>query len=153
MFYASSWVSLCMDDRRFADDPVREHPAPGPAWYERGGPRSFPFELSMDVPANTPTTDPVTQTVEVPYDGRVTTVVIGWPSGTDKGVGVKIRDNRGHQYVPYNTDEEYIAADNFTHPFAVHVDIEEDDELVAEFVNATSEDHLVNVFPEISEEQ
>lgn len=107
---------------------------------------SYPFEMSLDVSASTETSRELT----VPYDGRVTKVIIGWPSGANNKVGVGFRTKGGIELIPRNSDEDYIAANDFTHPFDVQTDVAEDDVLVAEFNNTDATNaHFINVFVEI----
>lgn len=113
---------------------------------------SYPFEFSTDVPAATYEDNPLTVERDAPYDGRVTSVVIGWSDGCDNLVGVSFGTETGENFVPRNKEDQVIAANDFTHPFNVKVDVTEDDTLMATFVNNDSANsHFVNVFVTIEE--
>jgi hypothetical protein len=115
---------------------------------QRGGPDSFPFELSRNVGADAE----AERTLDVPYDGRIVTALIGWGSGANNLVGVQIRTAGGVKLLPRN-DDEYITANDFTYAFSVRTDVNEDDEIVVLFKNTdTNNDHYVNCILEITKD-
>lgn len=112
---------------------------------QRGDPDAFPFELSKNVAADSEDE----RTLDVPYDGRIQTALIGWGSGANNLVGVQIRTAGGVKLLPRN-DDEYITANDFTYPFSVRTDVNEDDQIVVMFKNIdTNNDHYVNCVLEI----
>lgn len=111
---------------------------------------SYPFEFSTDVPANTTADDPVETTREIPYEGRIVALTVGWPAGANNLTGVQFRTESGERFFPRNKQDEYIAADDFTRTFNLRADVDKDSELVAEFVNNdTTHGHFINVVAEI----
>lgn len=125
-------------------------PAPVNDGEIRGGRRAFPFELSMDVPAD----GDGQKTLDVPYDGRIVRVLLGWPQNTDNGVGVSLGMETGTNLIPRNAAEEtYMAFNDFSQPFTVRQDVDEDDTIVAEFINIDPDNsHFVNCVVEIVED-
>lgn len=117
---------------------------------EIGRKRAFPFELSKDVSAGSEEE----KSTKVPYDGRIVGVLLGWPSGTDNGVGVQFRNSSGETFLPRNADEEkYLGFNDFTHLFMVRNDVSEDEEIVAEYKNNDpNNSHFVNCVPFIVED-
>lgn len=112
----------------------------------RGGPDAFPFDISNTVAAGATET----KELDVPFDGRIIDIVIGWQAGANGNVGVRIDTKDGTKLLPRNSDTDYIGANDFTYPFTVRRDIDENDVLVAEFNNTdTNNSHFVNVIPEI----
>ena len=107
------------------------------------------YEFSKDVSANT--TETVSRTIQT--DALLRHVIIGWPDGANNLVGVKFGTNTGEDYIPRNAEDDYIAANDFTHPFVILDDVEEDGVLEAEFQNNDSNNsHFINVFAELVEE-
>ena len=112
---------------------------------QRGGPDSFPFELSKLVGADSKEE----RTLDLPYDGRIVTALLGWPSGANNKVGVQIRTAGGVKLLPRN-DDQYITANDFTYPFSVRTDVNEDDKIKVIFNNIdASNDHFINCVLEI----
>jgi len=115
---------------------------------EIGGLNAYPFEMSQNVSAGSDETNELS----LPFDGRIRSVVLGWQAGANNKVGVGVRTRTGKELIPRNSDEDYIAADDFTYPFLVREEVSEDDIIVAEFNNTdTTNDHFINVFVEVVE--
>lgn len=121
-----------------------------PGAEEPGGRRAFPFELSKDVSANSTET----KSVDVPYDGRIVGVILGWPDGASNAVGAKLRTTTGQTFVPYNRDnEEFLAFNNFVETFVVRADVSKDETIVAEYKNNDANNsHFINCVPFIVED-
>lgn len=114
--------------------------------------RAFPFEFSKDVSAGTTRDSFETREREVPYDGWIIELVVGWPAGADNGVGVQFRRKSGEVFFPRNKEDAYIAQDDFQHPYNVCAPVREGEVLVAQYINTdTSNSHFVNVVPTIQE--
>lgn len=115
-------------------------------------PDAYLFELSNNVSASTQATNPESETTDVPFAGRVTGITLGWLDGADGQAGVRIVDETGHTYIPYNTtdldgQDQYIASNDFTRTFRVRFDVAEDETIGADFINTDgTNSHLVNVF-------
>lgn len=114
--------------------------------------RQFPLEFSTDVSSSNNTEDNTAKTRrEAPFDAEIVEVVIGWPSGANQLVGVSFGTAAGNQILPRNPEDDFIAADDFTHPFRVSEEVGEDTVLQAEFLNNDSNDHFINVFATVKE--
>lgn len=114
--------------------------------------KSFVYEFSTDVPADTPLENPIEVERDVPQDGWITSIIVGWPDGADNRVGVGVGTETGENLFPRNKEDQFIAANSFTSPFDVRVEVSEDDTLVARYMNHdTDNDHFVNVFVTIEE--
>lgn len=114
--------------------------------------RSFPLEFSATITSNTPSEDPEIINRDVPFDGVITDVVIGWPAGADNLVGAQLGLESGERFVPRNKEDEYIAADDFTHSFSVREEVSEDDTIQAQYVNSDDTfDHFMNMFVTVRE--
>ena len=115
-------------------------------------PQEFPIEMSHSVPADTGHDAP-NRVERTPHQTRhveIMGVVIGWPAGAQNAVGVQIRAGGGEKLLPRNNEDQYIAADDFNHPFRVRFVLDPDEDLVAETVNFDATNaHFVNIIPEI----
>lgn len=110
-------------------------------------PDAFPWEFSTDVPSDTPVDSPVTTERSIPDGARLTSLTVGWPSGADNTAGVQFgpADPEDVKYFPRNTQDDYIAANDFTDTWPLRVN-PQDDVLVAQFVNGdTTNNHFINV--------
>lgn len=109
---------------------------------------SGPLEASKLVPANTTEDNPEDVERVMPFDGKITDLIVGWPDGADNLVGVQFRKGQGDILFPYNQEDDYIAANNFTHPFPLNVRAKQGDKFHAIYVNLdTAQSHFVNVIP------
>lgn len=112
------------------------------------------IEMSTDVPANTTTDEPEVTDRKAPFDGKITSVVIGWPDGANNIVGVQIRRGNEDVIFPANREDDYVAANDFTSPFPLRKKIKQDEELQAVFVNLDgTNSHFVNVILNIEEDK
>lgn len=59
--------------------------------------RVLPFDFSRKVPSGTPEEEPVVRREPMPYDGRVSRLLIGWPK---EAVGVQVRSGEGEIVFP-----------------------------------------------------
>lgn len=117
-------------------------------------PRSVQLEFSYDVPADTPTNDPDQILREVPFDGFTTVITVGWPDGTDNGVGVGLYRNAGANIFPWDKENQFVAANDFTHAFDLVVPVSEGEELEARYANNdTSNSHFVNAIVTVVEHE
>ena len=120
-----------------------------------GRPRSFQVDFSTEIPAGTPTNDPLEVARTIPYDGRIKTLVVGWSSGSSYLAGVRLEYGDGEGLFPRIGDEDdgFIPGDGFTHPFDLEADIQADNDLVAKYANADPDNsHYINVLATIEEE-
>lgn len=119
---------------------------------DTGMPNKYPWEFSTDVSANTTTDSPATTTRPVPFDSRIESLIVGWPDGANGLVGVQFRTESGERFFPRNAEDEYIAANDFTHPFDLRTSVDADETLTAEFINNDpNNDHFVNVIAMLEE--
>jgi hypothetical protein len=119
-----------------------------------GSPRSFQFDFSAEVPTDTPVNDPKEVTREVPYDGEITTLVVGWSEGAANLAGVRLEYKDGEGLFPRVGDEDdgYLAGNGFTHAFDLTAPVSDDTELVAKFANADPDNsHYINLVATIKE--
>lgn len=113
---------------------------------------NFPYSLSLDVPANTVEPNTATETIEVPHDGIVDGVLVGWP-GADGAVGIQFRNETGERFFPRNEGDQFEAMP------AAHVEllpirfmVEEGETLVGEYVNTDAgNSHFASLMPNIQE--
>lgn len=119
-----------------------------------GGGSEFPWELSATVPADTGRHDPFTTETEIDYDATINTAILGFPTGTQQSVGVKVGTKIGSRWIPRGgveqdatgSDAEYVAFDGTVIPIDLNIDIDAGVPVQAEFVNNDAEnDHFINV--------
>lgn len=90
------------------------------------------LDLTHLVPAES--TD-VTTVEEMPFDGYVGGVTIGWPDGADQMVGVRLENAEGgEKYYPAG-DDNYSAFNDLAKEFQITFPIHKGDEIQAVFVN------------------
>lgn len=98
----------------------------------------FSFSVSLDVPANTTRDSPATDMIEVPYDGNITGLMVGWP-GISGAVGISLRRQSGERLFPRNDDDEYESMPTATvGQFDMNVDVVEGEEIIGQYVNFDS---------------
>lgn len=115
----------------------------------------YVIDMSHNVPVDTPTTNPV-QTVRVPDEqdpSRLTAVSLGWQDGTNHKVGIQLRTGSGEKLIPRNSEDQFLAFNDYTETFRVEKELAEGEEIVAETVNLNSGggSKFVNIVPHISE--
>lgn len=114
----------------------------------------FPIEMSHEVPADTPMTDPVETTRVADEENRahVTAVSLGWQSGTQNSVGIQLSTGNGLKLLPRNPEDEYIAFDDFNDTWGLDYVLDSGEELIARTVNFDEDNpHFVNIAPHIEE--
>lgn len=114
----------------------------------------FPFELSHDVPADTPTNSPnvVTRTPSDESETRIVSLSLGWPDGANNQVGIKVRTGNGLTLFPRNPQDDFVAFNDFSETFGLDYRLNPGEELIAETVNLdTQNNHFVNIVPQIVE--
>lgn len=106
-----------------------------------------PYDYSETVPANTPLTDPETNTFQAPQDGVVNRIVIGWPEGAQQAVGVGVDGTNQESLVPAGPkDAKYIGLNDKVLEFRVNDDVAKGEEYTIRYANNDqSEAHFVNV--------
>lgn len=113
----------------------------------------FSNEVTADA-GNSVETDEVR--LEIPYDGKITEIILGWSQGANQAVGVQFRSAEGERYIPRNDDNDvaFIGMDNHVlPPIPLNVDVSEGDEFIAEFRNNDPDNsHFVNVEAYVREE-
>lgn len=110
----------------------------------------YPHEASANVPADTSSDEPVTRerTIDGPFE--LVSVIMGWPDGADNFLGIAVKTASGENIIPRNSEDEYIAANDFTGEFTIRRAFEDDDTLVAEYINNdTGNSHFGNVIMNI----
>lgn len=111
---------------------------------------AFPVEFSVLVPADTGRDNPTTVTRTMPADVRITTVILGWRDGADGQVGIQFGTESGERFVPRNSEDQYLAFNDFSHPFTVRTEVSEGTTLRAQMVNLdTTNDHQANAVAEL----
>lgn len=105
----------------------------------------YPVEFSLDVPADTPRTEPATKKRTVKAPSRTQSFIVGWSDGADHLVGIGLETESGQSLFPRNPEDEYMAANNFTHPFPLVARFPPEQTFVAKFINNDmSNSHFVN---------
>lgn len=120
---------------------------------EQIDPAVVQYEYSKNIPANTSLGDsPVTRTA--PFDGKITSIVIGWPDGTANAVGVQLkREDEGTTLFPNNPQSDVVAANDFTTTFNAGFRVNQGERIIADFINNDSgNSHFVNVVVEFKED-
>jgi len=110
--------------------------------------RTFPFDLSTDVAANTARNNPVIVTTEIPYRARITRVLLGYPAGTQQAVGAQVGTPGGENWVPRGgvNEADYVAFDDRNIEVGVNVEIEADQPVRSAFINNDPNNaHFINV--------
>lgn len=114
----------------------------------------FPTEMSHEVPSETPTTDP-NEVERTPVDqgyARITAVSFGWPDGAANAVGIQLATKNGLQLFPRNSEDNFVAFNDFSETFPFDYTLQPGEALVARTVNLdTTNDHFVNIVPHIEE--
>lgn len=109
-------------------------------------------EMSRDVPANTPLDSPDVVKREMPFDGRIVSIVVGWSNGSNNLVGVQIRRGNGDVIFPANREDDYVAANDFTAVLPLRKEISIDEELQAVYVNNDlTNSHFINLILNVEE--
>lgn len=105
----------------------------------------FQKEMSTDVPADTQTENPVETSRTAKQDIRLLEYVVGWPDGADNRVGVKLVTDQERVLFPKNPEDDFVAANNFTHPFTLRTEVASGTGLITQFVNLdTNNSHFIN---------
>lgn len=96
----------------------------------------YPFDLFAVVPADTGPVNPLVKRVEIPFDGVVTEVIVGFQTNNAFRSGVQFGKPEGDTIAPRgSTDEAYISLADSTLTFAPMVEIDADNDLEARFAN------------------
>lgn len=112
---------------------------------------AFTFGYSATVPANTSTIDPVEVERDMPFDGRLTQLVVSFPSGTQQAVGVQVARADDEQLAPRG-ESGYIALDGGFQPFDLRVNVANGETIKARFANNDPQtDHYAAVFLTVEE--
>lgn len=107
------------------------------------------IEMSTNVPADTDTDDPESTKRQVPDNVRTVNLIVGWPSGANNRVGVRLIDEDENVLFPANPEDDYVAASDFTYPFTLRRDVSQGTTVIAQFINTdTNNDHFINVILE-----
>lgn len=114
----------------------------------------FPFEMSHDVPPDTPVSSP-NEVVRVPDEQNVTRVVavsLGWPDGASNAVGIQITTGSGLTLFPRNPEDNFVAFNDFSETFGLRYELNPGEELIARTINVdATNSHFVNIVPHIEE--
>lgn len=109
----------------------------------------FPFPASALLPAGTTRQDEYVTDFDVPYDARITRIVMECDPAAQQGLGVRIGDGVGTLWVPRGGDVR-LAADEADEPdfmtipsqpltIRPNVEVDKDNPVKAQFVNNDSE--------------
>lgn len=112
-------------------------------------PPRYTYDLSHDVPADTPPQDPVTIRWEAPQDGELRRVKLLWPESTQQAVGIGIDDPAGNRIAPRGpTGQRFHALNDATLEPEPRISLDKGEELVVETVNTDPEnDHKITIVP------
>ena len=116
----------------------------------------FPFDFSTSVPefpAARPE-DPLVEVFETPKDGTLTDVLIGYPSGTQQAVGVRLEGVDGESLIPRGpSGAQFVAFDDEVIRFNLNEPIQKNEEITIKFANNDEENpHFVNVLLRVRED-
>lgn len=129
-------LSRALDEQTGLDVDVTQRP-----------PAERAYDYSEVVPANTPGNDPKTATFEIPRDGTITRVLIGWPDGAQQAVGIGIDGTDGESLIPAGPkDASYVALNDKVVPFNLDDSVSKEETYTIRFANTDpNNDHFVNV--------
>lgn len=102
----------------------------------------YPFDLSANVDPETVINDPLVRSVEIPYDGIIEQLIIGYPDGTDNLAGIAVgRTGMGERFYPRKVADgaPYTALNNVTVTVDINEPIDEGNSIEARFVNLSTE--------------
>lgn len=120
--------------------------------------RKVQIEISTNVPANTSTSNPVTTDRAVPFSGRITEIVVGWPSGSDQRAGMQLAlDNADEsdetKLYPFNPEDDFVGLDDKTIKHDSGFDVDSGDKLIGKFANNDdTNSHFLNLIVTIEED-
>ena len=116
----------------------------------------FPFDFSTLVPEfpDAPPNDPLVEVFETPKDGTLTDVLIGYPSGTQQAVGVRLEGVDGESLIPRGpSGAQFVAFDDEVIRFNLNEPIQKNEEITIKFANNDEENpHFVNVLLRVRED-
>lgn len=114
----------------------------------------YPFDFSTAVPPETGVGDPVTKAFEAPYEGTLTEVVIGFPSGTQQAVGFGLDGPDGSRLVPQGpSGTRFVGFDNEVIRFGLSEPVEKNASFEIRFANNdVNNPHFVNVVLKLRED-
>ena len=102
----------------------------------------YPFDLSANVDPETTINDPEVRSVEIPYDGIIEQLIIGYSDGTDNLAGITVgRTGMGERFYPRKVADgaPYTALNNVTVTVDINEPIDEGNSIEARFVNLSTE--------------
>ena len=116
----------------------------------------FPFDFSTlvpEFPAAEPD-DPLVEVFETPKDGTLTEVLIGYPSGTQQAVGVRLEGVDGESLIPRGpSGAQFVAFNDEVIRFSLNEPIQKNEEITIKFANNDEENpHFVNVLLRVRED-
>ena len=131
-------------------EPQRSDDTPDP---DADRPSEYPFDFSRVVDASTPPNAPDTETFEIPYPGRVTDVILGYPAGTQQAVGVAVDGPDGENLIPRGPrDASFVAFDDETLDFGLNELVQKNERITIKYANNDAEnDHFLNVIIKLRE--
>ncbi len=116
----------------------------------------FPFDFSTSVPEfpEARPEDPLVEVFETPKDGTLTDVLIGYPSGTQQAVGVRLEGVDGESLIPRGpSGAQFVAFDDEVIRFNLNEPIQKNEEITIKFANNDEENpHFVNVLLRVRED-
>lgn len=84
-----------------------------------------------DYSGNTETVD-----LNIPRDGKLSSVVLSFPSGANQSIGIGVLGRDGEALVPYGPrDVKYVALDDKTITFDLDYDVDKGETVTVRFIN------------------
>lgn len=103
-------------------------------------PRTAYIDLSHYVSADVATDDPETEDRSVPFDGEITSIIIGFNDGSSgkAGLGLDLENVDGStedKLFPFNEDDDYFAVNDFSEKLDAGFTVSGSQTLVGRFAN------------------
>ena len=104
------------------------------------------YDFSQVVESASSENDPQTDTFDIPHDGEITKVVIGWPDGAQQAVGVGVSGVDGESLIPAGpTGARYVALNDKVLEFELSDTVSKGEQYNLQFANNDeTEDHFIN---------
>lgn len=115
-------------------------------------PAERPYNFSQTIPADTPLNQPETEEWEIPHDGTVTKVILGWPDGAQQAAGIGVRGTQGESLIPAGpSGVKFLGLNDKVLTFSLDDGVRKDESYTFRFANTDPDnDHFVNVIPVLS---
>lgn len=117
-------------------------------------PSTYLFNMSKQVPADTPENQPVTETREMEYDGLITEIHVVSTLAAQQAVGASFEFASGERVFPRDdpSDARYVPLSEEPVINEPNVEVDEGDEVEFNFANNdTQEGHFVTALVQVEE--